>query len=151
MTEVKIRRVQASDRARWDELFRGYIAFYKASVADEIIDELFRRLLSDEPGTHTGFVAVDANGRPVGLAHVLLHNSTWSNSGYLYLEDLYVDPACRQTGIGAALIRKTYEEADRLGASRTYWMTQEFNYRARALYDTLGHKTEFVQYYRGED
>ena len=148
MSDYLIRFLQASDRAAWERLFRGYIAFYKATVADEVIDETFQKLLSGAPGTHFGLVAVDDNGRPIGLAHCLLHRSTWSKTGYLYLEDLFVDPTVRAKGTGEALIRRVYEEADKRGASRTYWTTQEFNYRARGLYDKLANKSPFVQYRR---
>ena len=49
---------------------------------------------------------------------------------------------------GRALIEATYKEADVRGCTRTYWATQEFNYRARALYDQLATKSVFVQYRR---
>jgi hypothetical protein len=46
------------------------------------------------------------------------------------------------------LIEAVYREADARGCTRTYWMTQEFNYRARGLYDQMATKTPFVQYRR---
>ena len=45
-------------------------------------------------------------------------------------------------------IDAVYREADARGCTRTYWMTQEFNYRARGLYDQVATKTPFVQYRR---
>ena len=86
---------------------------------------------------HIALVAVDDADRPIGLAHVLFHRSTWSPTWYCYLEDLFVDPARRQKGAGRALIEATYREADARGCTRTYWTTQEFNYRARSLYDQV--------------
>jgi GNAT superfamily N-acetyltransferase len=59
-----------------------------------------------------------------------------------------VDPARRNQGAGRALIEAVYREADARGCTRTYWATQEFNYRARALYDQLATKSVFVQYRR---
>ena len=83
---------------------------------------------------HIAFVAVDEPTRPIGLAHVLFHRSTWSPTWYCYLEDLFVDPGAARKGIGRALIEAIYREADARGCTRTYWTTQEFNYRgARAL------------------
>jgi GNAT superfamily N-acetyltransferase len=145
---VRIRPLQASDRAHWERLFRGYIAFYKASVADDVIDETFRRLVSGEEHVHRGLVAVDAADRPIGLAHVLFHRSTWSRTWYCYLEDLFVDPNVRARGIGRALIEAVYALADERQCTRTYWATQEFNYRARGLYDQVATKSPFVQYRR---
>ncbi|HEX5600631.1 MAG TPA: GNAT family N-acetyltransferase, partial [Hyphomicrobiaceae bacterium] len=67
---------------------------------------------------------------------------------YCYLEDLFVRPAERGKGIGRALIEAVYKEADARQCTRTYWATQEFNYRARMLYDQLATKSPFVQYRR---
>lgn len=145
---VAVRRLEARDRAEWEALFRGYIAFYQASIADPVIETTFERLVSDAPGTHTGLLAVDASDRPIGLAHLLLHRSTWSATWYCYLEDLFVDPGRRGSGAGRALIDAVYRHADAAGATRTYWATQEFNATARALYDQVANKAPFVQYRR---
>ena len=145
---ITVRDLKADDRSRWEELFRGYIAFYKAEIPETQYDVTFKRLLSDEPGTHHGFIAADDNDRPIGLAHVLLHRSTWSPTGYVYLEDLFVDPTVRGTGAGRALIHATYAFADAQGATRTYWATQDFNAQARHLYDQLATLSPFVQYRR---
>jgi GNAT superfamily N-acetyltransferase len=147
-TNVRVRRLEPRDKAAWLPLFKGYIEFYKSSVADDVIDETFTRLLSGKEGFHIGFVAVDASDTPIGLAHVLFHRSTWSKTWYCYLEDLFVRPDIRAKGIGRALIDATYQEAEARGATRTYWTTQEFNYRARGLYDQVATKSPFVQYRR---
>jgi GNAT superfamily N-acetyltransferase len=59
-----------------------------------------------------------------------------------------VDPNQRLKGIGRALIEATYKEADSRKCTRTYWATQEFNYRGRALYDQVATKSPFIQYRR---
>lgn len=146
--KFSIRRLEARDRAAWLPLFKGYIAFYKSTVADDVIETTWQRLLSGKEGFHIGFVAVDERDVPVGIAHVLFHRSTWSPTWYCYLEDLFVDPKLRAGGIGKALIEAVYAEADKRGVTRTYWATQEFNYRARGLYDKLATKSPFVQYRR---
>jgi GNAT superfamily N-acetyltransferase len=143
-----VRPLEAKDYAAWRPLFEGYIAFYKSQVSDDVIKLSWARLLSDEAGTHQGLVVVDANDRPFGLAHIIFHRSTWSPSFYCYLEDLFVDPAARAKGAGRALIEAVYAEADKRQATRTYWATQEFNYRARGLYDQVATKSPFVQYRR---
>ena len=145
---VRGRRLAARDKPVWTELFKGYITFYKSTVADDVIEGTWQRLMAGEPGFHIALVAVDEQDVPVGLAHVLFHRSTWSPTWYCYLEDLFVDPAARAKGIGRALIEATYAEADARGCTRTYWATQEFNYRARGLYDQLATKSPFVQYRR---
>jgi GNAT superfamily N-acetyltransferase len=145
---VEIRRLAERDREAWRRLFAAYIEFYKAKVADEVLDLTWQRMMAAESDFHIGLVAVDGEDRPVGIAHVLFHRSTWSPTWYCYLEDLFVDPETRGKGVGRALIEATYREADAKGATRTYWSTQEFNYRARGLYDQLATKSEFIRYQR---
>lgn len=145
---VRVRRLEARDKPVWLALFKGYIEFYKATVPEDVIEMTWKRLMEGAPDFHIALVAVDAADRPVGLAHVLFHRSTWSPTQYCYLEDLFVDPAQRTKGAGRALIEATYREADARGCTRTYWATREFNYRARALYDQLATKSVFVQYRR---
>jgi GNAT superfamily N-acetyltransferase len=146
--DVRIRPLEARDREAWEPLFQGYLTFYKSSLTDEQIDVTFERLLSDDPQFHIGLVAVDEADKPIGLAHVLFHRSTWSPTYYCYLEDLFVDPDCRAKGIGEKLIEAVYAEADKRQCTRTYWATQEFNYRARGLYDKVATKSPFLQYRR---
>jgi GNAT superfamily N-acetyltransferase len=145
---VRVRRLEARDKAAWLSLFTSYIAFYKAALLEDVIELTWQRLMSGAEGCHLGLVAVDESDAPIGLAHILLHRSTWSPTWYCYLEDLFVEPNLRGRGTGRALIEAVYREADARQCTRTYWTTQEFNYRARALYDQVAAKTPFVQYRR---
>lgn len=145
---MHVRKLEERDREAWDRLFRAYIGFYRAKVPDEVIDLTWQRLLAGGEGNPFGLVAVDESDAPFGLAHALLHRSTWSATWYCYLEDLFVDEARREAGAGRALIEAVYREADARGCSRTYWVTQEGNATARALYDRLATRAPFVQYRR---
>ena len=145
---VRVRPVDARDRPVWLALFKGYIAFYKATVTEDVIATLWQRLMEGGEGFPMALLAVVDADRPVGLAHLLFHRSTWTNGWYCYLEDLFVDPRERGMGIGKALIEAVYAQADARGCSRTYWMTQETNVVARALYDKVATKSPFVQYRR---
>ena len=147
-TAYRVRPLAPRDKDAWAPLFKAYIAFYKSSVSDDVIELTWQRLMSGGEGFHIGLVVVDDADRPFGLAHVLFHRSTWSPTFYCYLEDLFVDHARRAKGAGRALIEATYAEADKRGCTRTYWATQEFNYRARGLYDQMATKSPFLQYRR---
>lgn len=144
----KIRRLEARDKVAWLQLFKGYITFYKATVADDIIETTWLRMIAQEADFHLGFVAVDDADTPIGLAHVLFHRSTWSPTHYCYLEDLFVEPGLRAKGVGRALIDAVYKEADTRQCTRTYWSTEDGNHRARRLYDQMATKSAFVQYRR---
>jgi GNAT superfamily N-acetyltransferase len=143
---VTVRPIGDDDYPQWLGLWAGYLRFYRERLPEEITQATFNRLV-DPKGELKGLVA-ESGGRLVGFAHYLFHPSTWSPTGYCYLEDLFVDPEARGQGAGRALIEAVYAAADKAGSGRVYWMTQEFNADARALYDTLGHRTSFIKYQR---
>lgn len=146
--EIRVRALGGSDRAAWEGLFRGYLVFYRSALTDAQVELTWQRLLSDEEDLLVGLVAVDESDVPFGFAHLLFHRSTWAPTYYCYLEDLFVDPAGRASGAGRALIEATYAEADKRGCTRTYWVTEEGNTRARSLYDRVATKSPFIQYRR---
>jgi len=140
---ITIRPLEEKDRTQWEALFRAYIRYYKAKVADDVIELTWQRLMREEDG-FLGLVAAEESGRLVGLAHMLFHRSTWSPTYYCYLEDLFVDIDTRRSGVGRALIEATYREADKRNATRTYWATMGDNATARRLYDRLANMSGFV-------
>lgn len=141
-----VRPLAIRDKQRWLGLFQGYIEFYRATVPDSVIEQTFNQLIAAEH--MVGLIAATADDEPVGLAHLVFHASTWSQSVYCYLEDLFVDPARRGTGVARALIETSYACADARNATRTYWATAEDNTAARALYDKIATRAPFVQYRR---
>jgi len=141
-----IRPVSEADRAQWLTLWAGYLRFYRQHLPAEVTAGTFERLVAARAALH-GLVA-ERSGTLLGFANYLFHPTTWSLRDNCYLEDLYVDPAARGGGVGRALIRAVYAEADRAQAASVYWLTQEFNAEGRALYDTLARRTSFIRYER---
>jgi GNAT superfamily N-acetyltransferase len=144
MTEIVIRPLALKDRAQWLPLWQGYLAFYKASVADEVTDLTFARLL-DEAEPMRALIAV-RDSEMVGIVHYIFHRSTWTEGPYCYLQDLFTAEHARGGGVGRKLIEAVYDRAREQGASRVYWLTQEGNATARALYDKLAERSGFIQY-----
>ena len=142
-----VRPIRVEDRDGWLPLWHGYNDFYRNNPTEEVTQATFRRLCQGSDGLF-GLVAVDDEGRLVGLAHLVFHPSTWTTASYCYLEDLFVSREGRGSGAGRALIDGAYAEADRRGADRVYWYTQQYNAAARSLYDVVGHLTSFVVYER---
>lgn len=143
---TSIRPLTATDEKSWRELWAGYVAFYQASVSEDVTEHTWHALLS--PGGHRGLAAIDDAGALIGFAHYLIHPSTWSKTGYCYLEDLFVAPAGRGRGAGRALIDAVCAAADKAHCDRIYWVTQSGNSSARALYDRVATLSDFVQYRR---
>ena len=142
-----IRPVEKADFNTWRDLWQGYLDFYRAELSEETTINTFDRLVNQADG-FVGLVAVANDVDLVGLAHLVFHPATWSMAPYCYLEDLFVSPVARGRSTARDLIAATYEEADRRGAARTYWHTQQYNGAARSLYDQLGHSTSFMVYHR---
>ena len=140
-----IRQIEPNDRARWTELWRGYLTFYETALTDEVYASTWARLF-DPAEPVFGALSLDAAGRPVGLVHYLYHRTTWSTANSCYLQDLFVDPAVRGGGHGRALIDYTADQARQAGATRLYWNTHETNATARRLYDAVGVRSGFIQY-----
>ena len=147
MSSVTIRPIEARDEAEWRVLWTGYLEFYETSVAEEVYQETFRRLLMDDPHEFNGLVA-ERDGRLIGVTHYLFHRHAWKIENVVYLQDLFVSKDARGTGAGRALIEAVYAEADKAGCPAVYWLTQDFNATARQLYDRIATKTPFIRYNR---
>jgi GNAT superfamily N-acetyltransferase len=144
MTEIVIRPLALKDRAQWLPLWQGYLAFYKASVADEVTDLSFARFFNEAEPVHA--LIAERDGKMVGIVHYIFHRSTWTEGPYCYLQDLFTAEHARGGGVGRKLIEAVYDRAREQGASRVYWLTQEGNATARALYDKLAERSGFIQY-----
>ena len=142
-----IRDLRAEDRAAWEPLWFGYLHFYRGELAPEVTDHTFGLMTERRDGCF-GLAAEADDGALVGIAHCVLHATTWSRGPTCYLEDLFVDPGHRGSGAGQALIETAGERARAQGSELLYWHTQAFNGPARSLYDTVASLTSFVHYER---
>jgi GNAT superfamily N-acetyltransferase len=143
---VMVRPLVAADKSAWLPLWAGYLAFYNATLAPDVTETAFARLTGADEAMF-GLVA-ERDGRVVGIAHAVVHRSTWAIAPYVYLNDLFVAPDLRGGGVGRALIAAVYARADAIGAERVYWLTHETNALARKLYDTLAVNDGFLEYRR---
>ena len=97
-----IRAPAPADEARWRDLWAQYVAFYGAAVPEHATATTWWRMLEPD-GSVFGRLA-EKDGTVLGFAVCVLHAGTWSPAPLCYLEDLFVDPAHRGGGVGAALI-----------------------------------------------
>ena len=142
--EITIRPVKPGDRAAWEPLWQGYLTFYKSTLASDVTDATWRRFF--DPLERLGAFVAERDGQLIGIAHYLLHRSTWAPLCYCYLEDLFVERSVRGSGAGRALIEAVESAAREAGASRLYWMTHETNETAQKLYNQVAERPGFVQY-----
>lgn len=148
-----IRRIEPRDEPRWRELFDGYTRFYEREPTEPITRHAWARIM--DPASPVDAIVAETRSLPlgrgrgsrvVGIANYLTHESTLALTPVCYLQDLFVDPACRGAGVGRALIDWLIAETKARGWSRLYWNTRETNAPARALYDTYTPHSGFVRY-----
>ena len=146
--DITVRAVRAGDYAGWRPLWDGYNAFYgrqgHTALPESITAATWERFLDPAEPVHA-LVAV-SHDEIVGLAHYLFHRSTTRLTDVCYLQDLFTAPAMRGRGIARQLIETVYDLARAAAATRVYWLTQETNQAARALYAKLAQHNGFIVY-----
>lgn len=142
---MNIRPLAQQDRAIWQELFDAYAAFYKTSVDPVAKAEVWGWIFAENPDFWCD-LAVDAKGRVLGMTQYQLMHRSLSGQKVCYLSDLYVRPELRGGGVGRALIDHVIAFARARGIGNVRWLTQEFNYAGRKLYDSYRPKSDFILY-----
>lgn len=101
-------------------------------TAAQLTDALF----GPEPALF-GHVAT-VGDEVVGCALWFLNFSTWRGVHGLYLEDLYVQPAHRGSGLGRALLATLAAVCTERGYARLEWSVLDWNAPSIAFYRSLG-------------
>ena len=144
-TSVKIRPVTLSDRARWEELLTDYATFYKTQVPDGGFDSVWQWIFDENNDFWCDLVEAQ-DGSIIGFTQYQLMHRSLGGGMVCYLSDLFVEPNIRGTGAGRAMIDHVIEFAKAKGLANVRWLTQDFNYAGRRLYDTYQPKSDFILY-----
>lgn len=83
-------------------------------------------------------VVGEVDGRVVAFALFFTNFSTFLGRPGLYLEDLYVQPAHRGTGLGKALLSHLGSLAVQRGCGRFEWSVLDWNETAIRFYESMG-------------
>jgi GNAT superfamily N-acetyltransferase len=119
-------------------LMRGYCDFYGTRPADEALLELARALLADPEHEGEQLIARDEHGAAVGFATVFWTWSTTTARRIGVMNDLFVAPEARGSGLADRLIEACIERCAARGATRLEWQTARDNHRAQTVYDRVG-------------
>lgn len=99
----------------------------------------YARVLFPEDGRPVAYANVaEVDGQVVGLALYYLTFSTWEGVPGVWLEDLYVQPAHRGTGIGKELLLELARLCVRNGWTRLEWCVLNWNTPSIDFYRALG-------------
>jgi len=144
---LTIERVTEADLAELLPLVRAYCDFYEVAPSDEALLSLSRALIADPE--HEGFQLLARNeGRAVGFATIFWSWATTSAERIGVMNDLFVAPEARGTGLAAALIEACRAECAARGAGKLTWQTARDNAAAMKVYDRVGATREqWVDYW----
>lgn len=128
-------------------LMRAYCDFYGVGPDDDALLGLAHTLVADPDGEGFQLIARDDEGRAVGFATVYWSWSTLAAARTAIMNDLFVHPDARGTGLAEALVEECRVRSGRRGAVSMGWQTRKDNARAQRLYERVGaSRAEWVDY-----
>jgi GNAT superfamily N-acetyltransferase len=135
---VLVRPAEREDRPQLLDLIEGYFAFYRTPFARPKVEALLDLLERDlDLGVQ---LVAEADGRLQGFASLYACLDTLVADRILVMNDLFVDPSCRNHGVGAALYEASLAYATAHGYVRLDWVTAQDNHNAQRFYDRHGGK-----------
>jgi GNAT superfamily N-acetyltransferase len=134
---VRIDRVGVVDLPVLMPMMRAYCDFYEVGPRDDRLVALSRALI-DDPAEGGQLIARDDAGVPLGFATVFWTWQTLDASRIGVLNDLYVVPEARGSGVARALIEHCRGLCRKRGAAKLVWETAPDNATAQRLYDGIG-------------
>ena len=134
---IRIRSASKEDVPVVAELIRGLARYEKLEHEVVMTEDLLAAGLFGERAYAEVLLAVDEE-RPVGFA-LFFHNfSTFLGRPGIYLEDLFVVPEERGSGVGRAMLEHLARLAVDRGCGRLEWAVLDWNRDAIAFYERLG-------------
>lgn len=130
-------------------LIRELAEYEKALDEVDTTEEQLRESLFPEGREAAVFCHVaEVDGEVVGCALWFLSYSTWTGTHGIWLEDLYVTPAQRGSGLGQALLRTLAGICVERGYHRLEWWVIDWNTPSIGFYESIGAlpQDEWIRY-----
>jgi GNAT superfamily N-acetyltransferase len=137
MTNLRIEQATEKDVPLLLTLIRGLAEYERLSDRVSATEERLRASLFGERPYAEAIIAYD-NDRPVGYAIYFFTYSSFQGLPGLYLEDLFVLPDARGSGIGRRLLAWLAKLAVERGCCRIEWAVLNWNEPAIKFYRKLG-------------
>jgi GNAT superfamily N-acetyltransferase len=134
-----IRPAEAKDVPAILGLVHQLAVYEKEPDAVEATEADFRMTLFPPDGAPTAFAHVaEIDGEVVGMAVWYVTFSTWVGRGGIWLEDLFVLPEHRGSGLGKALLATLAAVCAERGYGRLEWSVLRWNKPSIGFYDSIG-------------
>jgi GNAT superfamily N-acetyltransferase len=132
-----VRRIREDDVEAVTRLVHELADYERAADQCHLTADQLRAALFGPTPAVFGHVA-DVADEVVGCALWFLNYSTWLGTHGIYLEDLYVTPAHRGSGLGKALLTALAAECVERGYRRLEWAVLDWNNPAIEFYRSVG-------------
>jgi GNAT superfamily N-acetyltransferase len=135
---MSVRPIRPDDVPAVVALVRELADYEKALHEARLTEEQLSGVLFGDSPALFGHVAEADDGEIVGMALWFLNFSTWRGTHGIYLEDLYVSPAHRGSGLGKELLRTLAAVCVERGYSRLEWSVLDWNTPSIDFYKAAG-------------
>ncbi len=135
--DIRIREAERSDVGLVLSMITALAEYERAPDQVTGTEEMLEHALFDGGSTAEAVIA-ERDGEPVGFALFYPSFSTWLCQPGLYLEDLFVPPEHRGTGVGYRLFQHVAAVAVERGYTRLEWVALEWNTPAIGFYEKQG-------------
>jgi GNAT superfamily N-acetyltransferase len=139
--ERMIRTARPGDVSVLLQLVHELAVYEKEPDAVEATEQLLADALFGAAPVAFCHVA-EVDGDVVGFALWYVTFSTWKGRPGLWLEDLFVRPAARGSGLGKALLQALAQICVERGYARFEWWVLDWNVDAQGFYRSIGARPE---------
>lgn len=139
-TPFTIRPAEPADVPVLLALVRELAVYEREPDAVEATEQHLHQALfpADPEAARTHALVAQQAGQVVGMAVWYRTFSTWTGRHGIWLEDLYVRPEHRGSGLGRALLARLAATAVDNGWTRLEWWVLRWNAPSIAFYEALG-------------
>jgi GNAT superfamily N-acetyltransferase len=139
---MSIRLAEPADVPVLLQLVRELADYEREPDAVEATEDMLAAALFGEHAVAFCHVALGDDAAVVGFALWYVTFSTWKGLPGLWLEDLFVRPSARGSGLGKALLQTLAAVCVERGYARFEWWVLDWNSPAHAFYRSLGARPE---------
>ncbi|MEW6624749.1 MAG: GNAT family N-acetyltransferase [Bacillota bacterium] len=144
---IIIRAAQLKDKDAVCILWQKLISFYGKEAPIKTVEKTFTTSLANKDQF---ILLAEIDGKVIGTAALYAgHYSTWSDTWYGHIEDVYVDENYRRRGVAENLVRELLKLAKTHGLSRVELHTLKDNVAAHKLYEKIGFTSSSILYEYG--